>query len=43
MDTQNTIRARELQELYASLNTPYKSNDDRLGVLHVLRDTVKVR
>ncbi|KAJ8387714.1 hypothetical protein AAFF_G00151450 [Aldrovandia affinis] len=41
MDTQSTIRARELQELYASLNTPYQNREDRLSVLLVLRDTVK--
>ncbi|KAJ8269144.1 hypothetical protein COCON_G00117510 [Conger conger] len=41
MDTQSTIRARELQELYSSLNTPYSHPDDRLGVLQALRDTVK--
>ncbi|KAJ8381677.1 hypothetical protein SKAU_G00024550 [Synaphobranchus kaupii] len=41
MDTQSTVRARELQELYASLNTQYQSPDDRLGVLQLIRDTVK--
>ncbi|XP_035283146.1 IQ and ubiquitin-like domain-containing protein isoform X1 [Anguilla anguilla] len=41
MDTQNTIRARELQELYVSLSAQYRSPDDRLAVLQSLRDTVK--
>ncbi|KAI1888435.1 hypothetical protein AGOR_G00185110 [Albula goreensis] len=41
MDTQSTIRARELHELYSSLNTQYRNPKDRLGVLLSLRDTIK--
>ncbi|KAJ8261845.1 hypothetical protein GJAV_G00159120 [Gymnothorax javanicus] len=41
MDTQSTIWARQLQELYVSLTTHYEDPEDRLAVLQALRDTVK--
>ncbi|XP_053575168.1 IQ and ubiquitin-like domain-containing protein [Bombina bombina] len=41
MDTQYTIRARELCEIYNSINTKYFSKDERLDALLTLKLTVK--
>uniref|UniRef100_W5NFY4 IQ motif and ubiquitin domain containing n=1 Tax=Lepisosteus oculatus TaxID=7918 RepID=W5NFY4_LEPOC len=41
MDTQYTIRARELRDIYASINMKYLSQDERLDVLLTLKHTVK--
>ncbi|KAG8439832.1 hypothetical protein GDO86_005848 [Hymenochirus boettgeri] len=41
MDTQYTIRARQLRDIYTSINTPYFNNDERLDVLLTLKLTVK--
>ncbi|XP_075713282.1 IQ motif and ubiquitin-like domain-containing protein [Rhinoderma darwinii] len=41
MDTQFTIRARELREIYNSINTKYFTRDERLDALLTLKHTVK--
>ncbi|XP_066579864.1 IQ motif and ubiquitin-like domain-containing protein [Amia ocellicauda] len=41
MDTQYTIRARELRDLYASINMKHLARDERLDVLLTLKHTVK--
>ncbi|KAM4678088.1 IQ motif and ubiquitin-like domain-containing protein isoform 1-T2 [Discoglossus pictus] len=41
MDTQYTIRARELHDIYTSINTKYFSRDERLDALLTLKHTVK--
>jgi len=41
MSTQHTIRARELKELYSSLQMNYLTNDERLDVLLSVKETVK--
>ena len=43
MDTPYTIRARELKDIYNSLNMKYLTQDERLDVLLTLKHTVKVR
>ncbi len=42
MDTQFTIRAKELRDLYSSINQAQFTNDERLDVLLTLKHTVKV-
>ena len=42
MDTPYTIRARELQDIYNSINMKYLTQDERLDVLLTLKHTVKV-
>ncbi|XP_030621203.1 IQ and ubiquitin-like domain-containing protein [Chanos chanos] len=41
MDTQYTIRAKELRDLYTSINPPYSSQEERLDLLLSLKHTVK--
>ncbi|KAM6972939.1 IQ motif and ubiquitin-like domain-containing protein [Aplochiton taeniatus] len=41
MDTQYTVRAKELRDLYSSINLPYLSQEERLDVLLTLKHTVK--
>ncbi|NXI35767.1 IQUB protein, partial [Galbula dea] len=41
MDTQNTLRARELLEIYRSISMQDISKEERLDVLSTLRGTVK--
>eukprot|EP00057_Strongylocentrotus_purpuratus_P004505 XP_003728839.1 PREDICTED: IQ and ubiquitin-like domain-containing protein isoform X1 [Strongylocentrotus purpuratus] len=41
MDTAYTIRARELKDIYNSLNMKYLTQDERLDVLLTLKHTVK--
>ncbi|XP_070559447.1 IQ motif and ubiquitin-like domain-containing protein [Ptychodera flava] len=41
MDTQYTIRARELKDIYNSINMKYLTQDERLDVLLTLKHTVK--
>ncbi|XP_043944700.1 IQ and ubiquitin-like domain-containing protein [Protopterus annectens] len=41
MDTQYTIRARELRDIYFSINMNYLSQDERLDALLTLKHTVK--
>ncbi|XP_063783249.1 IQ and ubiquitin-like domain-containing protein isoform X2 [Pseudophryne corroboree] len=41
MDTQFTIRARELRDIYTSINTKSFTNDERLDALLTLKHTVK--
>ncbi|XP_038060891.1 IQ and ubiquitin-like domain-containing protein [Patiria miniata] len=41
MDTAYTIRARELRDIYKSLNMKYLTQDERLDVLLTLKHTVK--
>nr|DBA31248.1 TPA: hypothetical protein GDO54_007125 [Pyxicephalus adspersus] len=41
MDTQFTIRARELRDIYNSINTQYFTRDERLDALLTLKHTVK--
>ncbi|KAM8974338.1 IQ motif and ubiquitin-like domain-containing protein [Pelodytes ibericus] len=41
MDTQYTIRARELQHIYNSINTKNVNQDERLDALLTLKHTVK--
>jgi len=41
MDTQNTIRAKEMRDLYNSIILKYLSQDERLDVLLTLKHTVK--
>lgn len=43
MDTPYTIRAKELQDIYNSINMKYLTQDERLDVLLTLKHTVKVR
>lgn len=42
MDSLHIIRARELRDLYSSMNTPTVSREQRLQVLMTLKHTVKV-
>ncbi len=42
VDTPNTIRARELRDLYHALNIPLLSVDERLQILLHVKYTVKV-
>ncbi|XP_069101065.1 IQ motif and ubiquitin-like domain-containing protein [Argopecten irradians] len=41
MDTPYTIRAKELQDIYNSINMKYLTQDERLDVLLTLKHTVK--
>ncbi|XP_075065034.1 IQ motif and ubiquitin-like domain-containing protein [Mixophyes fleayi] len=41
MDTQFTIRARQLRDIYTSINTKCVNNDERLDTLLTLKHTVK--
>ncbi|XP_078272635.1 IQ motif and ubiquitin-like domain-containing protein [Rhinoraja longicauda] len=41
MDTQFTLRARELREIYNSINMKYLTTDERLDALLTLKHTVK--
>ncbi|XP_039268506.2 IQ motif and ubiquitin-like domain-containing protein [Styela clava] len=41
MDTQYTIRAKELRDIYNSINMKYLTQDERLDVLLTLKHTVK--
>ncbi|XP_062404103.1 IQ and ubiquitin-like domain-containing protein isoform X3 [Sardina pilchardus] len=41
MDTQYTLRARELRDLYSSINLHYLCQEERLDVLLTLKHTVK--
>uniref|UniRef100_UPI00398EA95E IQ motif and ubiquitin-like domain-containing protein n=1 Tax=Pristiophorus japonicus TaxID=55135 RepID=UPI00398EA95E len=41
MDTQFTIRARELRDIYNSINMKYLTQDERLDALLTLKHTVK--
>ena len=41
MDTPYTIRARELKNIYNSINMKYLTQDERLDVLLTLKHTVK--
>ncbi|XP_040267691.1 IQ and ubiquitin-like domain-containing protein [Bufo bufo] len=41
MDTQFTLRARELRDIYSSINTKYFTRDERLDALLTLKHTVK--
>ncbi|XP_051886494.1 IQ and ubiquitin-like domain-containing protein [Pristis pectinata] len=41
MDTQFTIRARELRDIYNSINMKYLTTDERLDALLTLKHTVK--
>lgn len=43
MDTPYTIRAKELRDIYNSINMKYLTQDERLDVLLTLKHTVKVR
>jgi hypothetical protein len=42
VDTPNTIRARELRDLFHALNIPLLSVDERLQILLHVKYTVKV-
>ena len=42
MDTPFTIRAKELRDIYNSINMKYLTQDERLDVLLTLKHTVKV-
>lgn len=42
MDTPYTIRAKELRDIYNSINMKYLTQDERLDVLLTLKHTVKV-
>ena len=42
MSTQHTIRAKELKELYSSLQMDYLTTDERLDVLLSVKQTVAV-
>lgn len=42
MDTQFTIKAKELRDLYSSITQPHFTKDERLDVLLTLKHTVKV-
>ncbi|XP_077117174.1 IQ motif and ubiquitin-like domain-containing protein [Ranitomeya variabilis] len=41
MDTQYTIRARELRDIYNSINSKYFTQDERLDALLTLKQTIK--
>nr|CAB3256789.1 CMUB116 radial spoke protein [Phallusia mammillata] len=41
MDTQYTIRAKEMRDIYNSINMKYLTQDERLDVLLTLKHTVK--
>ena len=43
MDTPFTIRAKELRDIYNSINMKYLTQDERLDVLLTLKHTVKVK
>ena len=43
MDTPYTLRAKELRDIYNSINMKYLTQDERLDVLLTLKHTVKVR
>lgn len=43
MDTPYTIRAKELRDIYNSINMKYLTQDERLDVLLTLKHTVKVQ
>lgn len=43
LDTPYNIRAKELKDIYNSLNMHYLTQDERLDVLLTLKHTVKVR
>ena len=42
MDTKYTIRAKEMRDIYNSINMKYLTQDERLDVLLTLKHTVKV-
>lgn len=42
LDTPYNIRARELKEIYNSLNMSFLTQDERLDVLLTLKHTIKV-
>lgn len=42
MDTQYTLRARELRDLYTSINLHYLAREERQDVLLTLKHTVQV-
>jgi len=42
MDTQFTIRAKELRDLYSSVTQAQFTKDERMDVLLTLKHTVKV-
>lgn len=42
MDTQYTIRAREMKDIYNSINMKFLTQDERLDILLTLKHTVKV-
>ena len=42
MDTPYTLRAKELRDIYNSINMKYLTQDERLDVLLTLKHTVKV-
>lgn len=42
MDTQYTLRARELRDLYTSLSLHYLSREERQDILLTLKHTVQV-
>ena len=42
MDTPFTIRAKELRDIYNSINMKFLTQDERLDVLLTLKHTVKV-
>ncbi|KAL0968081.1 hypothetical protein UPYG_G00262140 [Umbra pygmaea] len=41
MDTQDTIRAKELKDLYSNINQPYFNKEERLDILLTLKHIVK--
>lgn len=43
MDSPYNIRAKELKDIYNSLNMNYLTQDERLDVLLTLKHTVKVK
>ena len=43
VDTPYNIRARELKDIYNSLNMKYLTQDERLDVLLTLKHTIKVK
>ena len=42
MDTPHTLRARQLRDVYHSINMDNVSNDERLDALLTLKHTIKV-
>ena len=42
MDTRYTMRARQLRDIYNSINMKYATQDERLDALLTLKQTVKV-